>query len=449
MVLSFHSLISASMDDFSAGPAESVEFPETTAGMLPEMSFPEDTYKDAPDNEDISAWLATATSDFEQGEQEIRIPEDFSDQKPQQISEKLINQEALTVYVNPAYQDVVNTQDFSNEQLWALVDNSDEEVVCYETVDDAVAALRQGMIRRQPIIKVGYLSGEDVSGTLPGLLFDEAVSHTGDPVAGDYLKYHLQECGIEYTYSNKGDEHYLKISYMPIYFTTPEQEAVVTEQVQRLLSGLDLEQKNDYEKVKAIYDAICTSVVYDNANLNDNAYVLKYTAYAALINKTSVCQGYANLMYRLLLEAGVDCRLVTGDGSGEVHAWNIVRLGERYYSIDATWDAVCYPDYAYFLKGSDFYSNHTLDAEFTAFDFTSAYPISETAYVPGAATPTITPTPEATPAPVVTAAPAKTTAIKGLKKSVTQQKGKTLTLKLTVPKVATKKITGIKSRLTI
>ena len=72
------------------------------------------------------------------------------------------------------------------------------------------------------------------------------------------------------------------------------------------MKSLDLSNKTDYQKVKAIYDYICSNVTYDHDNLNDESYSLKYTAYAALINKTAVCQGYASLFYRLALDAGVD-----------------------------------------------------------------------------------------------------------------------------------------------
>ena len=138
--------------------------------------------------------------------------------------------------------------------------------------------------------------------------------------------------------------------------------------------------KSDYEKVVAIYDYICDNVTYDYTNLEDDTYDLKYTAYAALINKTSVCQGYANLLYRMLHEAGIDSRIVTGIGNGGGHAWNIVELNNRYYYADATWDAVRMP-YEYFLKGTTDFVDHKSDDEFLAETFLEKYPISEKEYV--------------------------------------------------------------------
>lgn len=58
------------------------------------------------------------------------------------------------------------------------------------------------------------------------------------------------------------------------------------------------------------------NVKYDYENLDDTDYKLKYTAYAALLNGTAVCQGYANLLYRMALEAGIDARFISGLGNG-------------------------------------------------------------------------------------------------------------------------------------
>lgn len=76
-----------------------------------------------------------------------------------------------------------------------------------------------------------------------------------------------------------------------------------------------------------------------------------------------------------------------GGYAGESHAWNIVKLGNAWYFLDTTWDdpvgAAPQLTYDYFLIGSDKLSrDHTLDAEYCTPQFTSAYPISPTDYVP-------------------------------------------------------------------
>ena len=145
-----------------------------------------------------------------------------------------------------------------------------------------------------------------------------------------------------------------------------------------LLSSLDLSSKTDYQKIKAIYDYICSNITYDYDNLYDDSYTLKHSSYAALINKKAVCQGYASLFYRLALEAGIDARVISGD-SGGPHAWNIVKIEGSYYNLDSTWDAGN-TEYEYFLKNAKDFPNHTRDAAYTTAAFTSSYPIAATSY---------------------------------------------------------------------
>ena len=107
-----------------------------------------------------------------------------------------------------------------------------------------------------------------------------------------------------------GETTTFTFSYNISYYTTSEQETEM-DTFARNFVGSDAIKKaaTTYDKVKAIYDWLCTNVVYDHRNLNDHAYMLKHTAYAAAINHTAVCQGYAVLFYRLALEcveAGAD-----------------------------------------------------------------------------------------------------------------------------------------------
>ena len=212
-----------------------------------------------------------------------------------------------------------------------------------------------------------------------------ATTHTGNPTEGDYILFQTSRYHGDVTYVCVGDIYYYAVTYTVRYYNTAEQEATVDKQVAAVIKGLKLDGKTDYEKVKAIYDYMCKTITYDYDHLTDEDYLLQYTAYAALINKTSVCQGYAVLFYRLALEAGVDARIVSGTGDGEAHSWNIVKLGSKYYNLDATWDAVYLQagqSYPYFLTGDRFYADHTMDVSYDDEAFTTAYPISSTDYDP-------------------------------------------------------------------
>ena len=221
-------------------------------------------------------------------------------------------------------------------------------------------------------------------------IYQLAIAHTGVGNEGDYLRWHLKSCeeGFTYGYIQEGNQtrdFVYTFRFTLTYYTTKSQEDAVSAKVQQVLSQLNLAGKTDYEKVKAIYDYLCANVVYDNANLNNQSYDLKFTAYAALINGTSVCQGYSNLLYRMALEAGVDCRFIFGQSRGGNHSWNIVKLGGVYYNLDATWDAVT-KDYSFFLKTDGNMTDHTKDPEYIEPAFLTAYPPASSNYeIPGGA----------------------------------------------------------------
>lgn len=97
---------------------------------------------------------------------------------------------------------------------------------------------------------------------------------------------------------------------------------------------------SSFQKTKAIHDYIVTHNTY-NAQTQSGTY--KYnTAYSALIEKKSACNGYAQAMQLLLNKTGVKNYYVYGKANNgkqtELHAWNLVKMNGKYYHVDATWD---------------------------------------------------------------------------------------------------------------
>ena len=177
---------------------------------------------------------------------------------------------------------------------------------------------------------------------------------------------------------------YVNIAFICQYYATDEQNTELCKQVDEVLSSLDItDSSSEYEVIRAIYDYICSNVTYDYENMNNDDYLLKSTAYAALINKTAVCNGYAMLVSRMLTQAGISCRYVTGTNLERApHAWNVVGIDGVYYYVDATWDAGKKPEnYAYFLRGESDFTGHILDDEYTTDEFKSLYPMAETRYI--------------------------------------------------------------------
>ena len=281
-------------------------------------------------------------------------------------------------YVNPIYKDVKSSVVHHDIQTYSL-----EDVEYTSDQEKLVKIFREKLINRESNIVLYYHCDEEITqeffSNLVHQLFQKAIKHTGNGKEGDYLKWHCQGWTVKASISGNSNEGYdLNIFYDVSYLSSLEQEEKVDEEVSNLLKSLDLSNKTDYQKVKAIYDYICSNVTYDHDNLNDESYSLKYTAYAALINKTAVCQGYASLFYRLALDAGVDTRVISGEAGGP-HAWNIVKLNGKYYNLDSTWDAGR-STYAYFLKNTNDFDNHVRDNDYQSNEFIEEYPMWDESY---------------------------------------------------------------------
>lgn len=252
-------------------------------------------------------------------------------------------------------QEYVSEKEVSNVQI---TENSDIPVCT--SIDESAAKLRAAMKERQEIITIRYDSSNVDIDNICNEIFDAAMVHTGVPTEGDYLWFQHGGSSASITCL----DNYVEITYNVSYYTTAEQEAELNQAVSELMEALALDGKSDAQKIKTIYDYICTNIEYDYTHCSDLDYKLQFTAYGALINKTAVCQGYSNLFYRLALEAGIDSRVVVGTGiSGNIpedHSWNIVKVGDLYYYLDSTWDAGV-TDYQYFLKGSNTFENHEND----------------------------------------------------------------------------------------
>ena len=284
-------------------------------------------------------------------------------------------------YVNPAYAGKIGIprrQSTLSVQT-AQITQPKKAGTVYTKEAEAAADLRKQMVSRSEEMVVTLRSARDDMLTLAADLWDLALDHVeGSGTTGDYLRWQHtgKSCamkkmplasGYQYTFTYTPYTEY----FDTIWFTTAAQEAALTNYIRNtILPQLSLSGKTTYQKVQAIYNWITANVKYDYSHMNDPTYWPQYTAYAAAVQKKAVCQGYANLFYRLANDAGVDCRIITGkayndDGTAD-HAWNIVRMeDEKYYCLDATWDAGLKPEkYEYFLKGlTSFSKDHRAETD--------------------------------------------------------------------------------------
>ena len=283
------------------------------------------------------------------------------------------------IHINPLYKDVVDQKQLFSTLNGAPRLYSDTQPQEAGSADEAAVILRKGMENREA--RIAIRCPADAITPTDGILdeiVEKAMEETGVPTQGDYIRWTY--AGWNGSYSLESDDeglHYVFV-YDCKYYTTAAQEAELSEKIDSVLQSLDInDESSDYDVICAVYDYICANVSYDYDNLNDSEYLLKYTAYAAMINKTAVCQGYSALMYRMLQQKNIDCRLIPGSN----HAWNIVAIDGVYYNADSTWDAGRDPkNYAYFLCGDSDFAEHTRYSEYSTEEFYRLYPMAETKY---------------------------------------------------------------------
>ena len=188
------------------------------------------------------------------------------------------------------------------------------------------AAIYSDMVARDTAFTVNY-TGAATNATI-GTVVTTATSAAEK--SDDYLNWSWTSFGA----SLGGAQGNYTINVTAGYLTTAAQEAVVSTDVTQTLASIITPGMNDFQKEQAIHSWIISHVSYDYSLAN-------HSAYSALVapNKT-VCQGYALLMYKMLMQAGVTTRIVSGTLDGGSHAWNMVQIGGLWYQVDATNDEV-------------------------------------------------------------------------------------------------------------
>ena len=305
-----------------------------------------------------------------------------SNQSESNQSEVTKSEKNIIYMVNPLYEDVISIDDLkkkldssNDEQLFAASTGQD-----FSDYDSAVSYLRKQMVSRETEITLNFPASwfDSHKDELHWDLLYDAMkcdeSSTGQD--GDALIYGFAGCRLSYSYAGY-------IQYTMSYHSDAEQEAKLTAAVAEAMTTLQLNGLSEAKKIIKIHDYICNHVDYAYNSKEEQIY----TAYGALCTGKAVCQGYAALFYRLCKEAGLSVRIISGTGNGGAHAWNIVRIGRKYYNVDCTWDGQGAATYNNFLlKSETDFSNHTRKSwkvvgnhylYYTSAEFNAQYPMTE------------------------------------------------------------------------
>ena len=114
--------------------------------------------------------------------------------------------------------------------------------------------------------------------------------------------------------------------------TANEQNAY--QKLHNIADELNLTELSDIEAIQSVHDYLVLNTVYDTEAAASGSGGIAHNAEGLLLNGRAVCSGYASVFKLFMTLADIPCEYVQND----VHAWNLVQLGEEWYHVDVTWD---------------------------------------------------------------------------------------------------------------
>lgn len=202
------------------------------------------------------------------------------------------------------------------------------------------------------------------------LLLDAAFAHTeNNPEKGDFLRGEF--VSADYHYEKTEDGFLLELTDID-YLSDLHAQSYLDKTIDELFAQNNVDKMSQYEKARFVY-----SYLIDNINYEEGSSF--HSAYEAMKRRESSSHGRVSLAYYMLNKAGVDTRIISGNGQ----EWLIVEMFGKYFNIDPVADADVpeFIDASYFLKGSETFGRlHTPDWQFDTDSFRAQYPVSESDY---------------------------------------------------------------------
>ncbi len=259
------------------------------------------------------------------------------------IIDKLIDDKVLNTETTPPQEELDELQSRLDDDVYYYYNNLSTELKkAYE------------------IMYTSFMSFEDT------FYMDIEKSQVGEVfTAVIYDNPHIHWIDYDYTYA----AYEKSVSFHPKYIHSEDEAMEITEElnkkVDEIVSSVD-SLSSDYEKELYFHDYICENTVYDLSTYDTDGH----TAYSALLDGKSICEGYSRAMQMLLNECDIDNYLVVGDtlsdGKAEAHMWNIVTLDDDNYHLDVTWNDTDDEDvvsYFYFNLTDEQISNDHINIE--------------------------------------------------------------------------------------
>ena len=147
---------------------------------------------------------------------------------------------------------------------------------------------------------------------------------------------------IEMQLNLSTDSEYYKYEYA---YKTGDTSVLETDSEKAFYDGLSsyldaaYAYATPYEQELAVHNYMVLNSEYDYYNyINGTIPYVSHTAEGIFVNRTAVCDGYSSAFKLCMDILGIPCEIITGEGDGVAHAWNVVMLDGEWYMVDVTWD---------------------------------------------------------------------------------------------------------------
>lgn len=136
---------------------------------------------------------------------------------------------------------------------------------------------------------------------------------------------------------------------MPEYLYRPQEVEKINKDIRSVITRVGIKAKqlinNEFRLEKYLHDSVVKSVAYDYDSLKKTDCYNAHSIVGAFLEKKAVCEGIAKAFKLLCNEYSIKCIVVLGQADpkrdysgGSYHAWNLVKINNRSYHVDVTWD---------------------------------------------------------------------------------------------------------------
>lgn len=136
-----------------------------------------------------------------------------------------------------------------------------------------------------------------------------------------------------FVYIDTSMNNYGEISLTIHNVYTDEEIITINSIIDEIILELNLNNLNDKEKIRKIYDYLIDSITYDETYQLGDYESNSTNAYGALINKKAVCSGYSDAIALFLDRFNIPNLKISSDE----HIWNFIYIDGSWKHLDATW----------------------------------------------------------------------------------------------------------------